>query len=227
MRSEISTLKKIVLLVVGVLIMGPLTAQDTISDLKNDRFFIKWHPFGHLNPARNTAMFSVDKPIGQTKWLVSAGLGYIYSSEFVNGEGESHRGGRVRVGARYRVYKDRGMQNFFGIETKYIYARNSDYRVFTRQGGAFTQSYLIDRQFQQVGLGAIFANYIFLGESKRFFFEPVIGLGVAYYDLKIVSNIPSDAFAEDFGSRTLEISENPGSGFTLDLPITFCIGYRF
>jgi hypothetical protein len=194
----------------------------------------KWHVKNQLsawiNPARNTALFSVERRIRLHYWW-SAGAGYIFDARGIRlYTDERYQGVRVRGGLRYIFDPLSQSRTYIGVELKGVMARHHQFNQYDRQGGAYREWVDASRRFRQAGLGLVFGSWIHLGGPRsRFFIEPTLGLGVAYRSVRTTQTtaLPVDAQLTDQGDSIFTFTESDGDRFIVDLPVSLNIGYRF
>lgn len=159
------------------------------------------------NPFRQSALITGDFSVRE-RISIDIGLGYYYSAsqEFVDQDGETYRGPRLRLGGKYHFNIKNNLGLYVGFEGKHDRITNKQWGMLLRQGGQYVESALVDRNLQSYGAAARFGVSFFLGPEKNLLIDLYTGLGMVHHIVQF--DTPEDA----------EFNFNRNSFFSLVMP---------
>lgn len=165
--------------------------ESKISD-EVPKWLLKTNLTTLFNIFHPTAVVGADYRFA-SRWAAELGVGtYLGASVFATERGESYQGLQGYGALRY--YYRRRMANFtyFGLELRASHAVNARRYLLSRQGDAFTQVALLDREVSTRTVAPKIGKLVYVGGTRRLLLDIYVGIGLMYTEVSIQA-IPPDA----------------------------------
>ena len=175
-----------------LLLTGFVQAQRALRPpVELPRATVKFNLFPLLSATKQGLIAAGDFRVSP-RMAVDAGLGWYFNSSFLAGrEGEYYQGLGLRAGAKYYFPKREKGIFFLGLDSTFNYIRHLSYREAFRQGQQYVQILPVHRKVLNYGISLRAGGPTFFGRKKQFIVEPVVGLGVQFFEVS--RKLPPDA----------------------------------
>ncbi len=166
-------------------------AQTAISD-EVPQWLLKTNLTTLLNIFHPSAVVGVDYRFAPA-WAAELGIGtYLGGSVFATERGETYQGRRGYAALRYYYKRRTARYSYVGLEVRGSHAVNERRYLLSRQGDAYTEVMLLDREVNTRSISPKIGKLFYVGGTQRLLFDLYAGIGVRYSRVGIGA-IPPDA----------------------------------
>jgi hypothetical protein len=198
---------------------------ETRSDDKDlPRLTLKTRPLGLISFVPSVVL-AADVRLYRSFGLELEG-GRILSSFLVGYEGESYKGTRLRLTAKWHFADRKRSIMYMGLTYKFQDAHHLRYRNLERQGGQYTELTLLGRNVLIRGYLIRYGFQYYLGKKRRVFIEPSVGVGISR---RIIRHdpIPPDSEYRGLPRNQFSLELREGQHTLPDLALGVHIGWAF
>ncbi len=212
-----------------LLMSGGLSAQSSTDSMSFRRLFLSNNVGMSLNPFKPTPTLGLRYAAGPRVHLESS-FGYTPSSFwFANEEGETYRGPQVQSHIRYFFRPPQASRYYIGLEHRWQNIRHKYRENYLRQGGAFQQIALAERQVNAHAIMLQFGLWTNIDKRQRWWLDVYWGLGIRFTDIQIrhaFSTIALEGIEENtsFGNDLRwEVNSPHALAFPLGIRLNYAI----
>ncbi len=197
-----------------------LQAQDSLS-LK--KFNLTCKPLGLINPITTNATAGIMVQL-QKKLYAEIQAGYIYSfriSDYTIYNMKYNSGFKINTELKYFVLPDVyiGAQLFWNNYSRF------ENRFFTRQGGSYSELYLMQKQINTL-VGHLKFGYLVILPSSNFFIDLFVAAGLRYKDVYVVKNNTPEDMGDLIGADLILGINNEGTHIYPSAIFGVGLGYK-
>lgn len=166
-------------------------AQTAISD-EVPKWLLKTNLTTLFNIFHPVAVLSADYRFAPG-WAAELGVGtYLGGSVFATERGETYQGLQGYAALRYYYKRRTANFTYVGLELRGSHAVNERRYLLSRQGDAYTEVKLLDREVNTRSISPKIGKLFYVGGTQRLLFDIYVGLGPRYSQVSI-GGIPPDA----------------------------------
>lgn len=197
------------------------SGDETIPGL-----LVKTNLLTAVNPFKSLATLGADIRLSP-RWAAEVGGGrYFGGSAFADDDGETYQGWHWNAGFRCYLVRQRASAAYIGADAQKGDVVNQRRYRLSRQGGAYNEIALLDRNVNTLTLAPKAGLLIYMGAKRRFVFDIYSGIGVRFSDVGV--DLPADAafLPNDQGLFEINVDINEGQDVRPIYQIGVHLAYR-